>query len=166
MEVTSKRPVGRFREVVKVPTKRSRDPRFDGVSGRFNQDGFDSSYSFLNDSATVELQKLQAQLKDSDGDDAADISRRITILGSQIQAKETGKLVQKAKSERRKKEQALVKKGKKPFFLKKSAQKEEEMLAKFKNLKKTGKLEKFIQKKRKKNASKEKRFLPRQKASQ
>ena len=37
------------------------------------------------------------------------------------------------------------------------------MAAKFEVLKKAGKLDKYIQKKRKKNASKEKRLLPRQK---
>ena len=46
-----------------------------------------------------------------------------------------------------------------------AAEKEEQLQAKYTALKKTGKLEKYIQKKRKKNAAKDKRMLPGRKST-
>ena len=60
------------------------------------------------------------------------------------------------KSEERNK----VKQGKKPYFLKKSAVKDIILEEKFAELKKEGKLNSFLAKKRKKNTSKDRRTLP------
>ncbi len=48
-EITSKRPVGRFREVLQVRKKTTRDPRFDHASGKLNEDLFKKAYAFLDD---------------------------------------------------------------------------------------------------------------------
>lgn len=48
IEMTSKKPVGRFRQVVDVRNKRPHDPRFDPLCGKLNQDLFAKSYSFLD----------------------------------------------------------------------------------------------------------------------
>merc|ERR1711934_700316 len=160
-ETTSKRPVSRFREVVKIPAQKRRDPRFDNVCGKFNQDSFNASYSFLQEGMQREVDELQREVARNPEDEEA--QRRVIQLKSKLSKKQSDDDAQKAKSARRKKEQQLVKKGKKPFFLTQSAVKAEAMAAKFEVLKKAGKLDKYIQKKRKKNASKEKRLLPRQK---
>ena len=67
---------------------------------------------------------------------------------------------QKIKSERLSKERELVKMGKKPFYLKKGDEKKLELVEKYEELKKSGKLEKVLEKKRKHNASKVHKFLP------
>ena len=57
-------------------------------------------------------------------------------------------------------ERAAVKQGKKPFFLKRSEAKRQELVAKYKHLKATGGLEKAVQKRRRKNAMKDHRYVP------
>jgi len=61
-EVTSKRPVGRFLQVVQPIKKKSRDPRFDELSGKFNQDSFDKAYSFLDDYRKDEMEQLKKKM--------------------------------------------------------------------------------------------------------
>lgn len=53
-----------------------------------------------------------------------------------------------------------MKAGKKPFYLKKSEKKRQELVARFHELKASGRLEKVLAKKRKKNASKDHRYVP------
>lgn len=50
--------------------------------------------------------------------------------------------------------------GKKPFFPKRSVRKEMELVEKFKELESKGKLDKYLAKRRKRNASKDHRLLP------
>jgi len=50
--------------------------------------------------------------------------------------------------------------GNKPFYLKKSEKRKRELVAKYEELKATGGLEKFMAKRRRKNASKDHRYLP------
>jgi ribosomal RNA-processing protein 36 len=57
-------------------------------------------------------------------------------------------------------ERGAVKDGKKPFYLKKSEQRRLELVAKYEELKGSGKLEKYLEKRRKKNAAKDHRYLP------
>jgi ribosomal RNA-processing protein 36 len=57
-------------------------------------------------------------------------------------------------------EKEKVAKGKNPYFLKRSAKKAIEMEERFDELKKQGKLNSFLNKKRKKNASKDRKWLP------
>jgi ribosomal RNA-processing protein 36 len=58
------------------------------------------------------------------------------------------------------KEKAAVAAGKSPFFLSKAAKKKRELLAKYEELKAGGRLDKFMEKRRKKNAAKDHRYLP------
>ena len=57
-------------------------------------------------------------------------------------------------------ERTAVKQGKKPFFLKRSEAKRQELIAKYKQLKATGGLDKALQKRRRKNAMKDHRYVP------
>lgn len=58
------------------------------------------------------------------------------------------------------KERAAVAAGKQPFYLKKSEKKRIGLLAQFKELKESGRLDKFMEKRRKKIATKDHRLLP------
>ena len=68
---------------------------------------------------------------------------------------------QAAKAAVRKDEMAAVDAGKKPFFAKKSVVRERELIDQYEQLKKEGRLEKFLQKKRKKLDGKQKKQMPR-----
>lgn len=50
--------------------------------------------------------------------------------------------------------------GKQPFYLKKSDKRKRELVAKYEELKATGQLDKYMEKRRRKNASKDHRYLP------
>lgn len=58
------------------------------------------------------------------------------------------------------KEKTAVAAGKKPFFLSKSEKRKRELVAKYEELKSSGRLEKYMEKRRKKNAAKDHRYLP------
>lgn len=63
--------------------------------------------------------------------------------------------------EMKQEERRKVKEGvKKPYFMKNSAMKEVALEERYKDLKKTGKLQKFMAKKRKHNSSKDRKWLP------
>ncbi|CAF92883.1 unnamed protein product, partial [Tetraodon nigroviridis] len=60
----------------------------------------------------------------------------------------------------RKQQRERAEQGARPFFLKKSEKKKLQLAEKFQQLKKSGKLENFLSKKRKRNATKDRRKLP------
>lgn len=49
--------------------QRARDPRFDSLSGNFNKDLFEKSYSFLNDYRKAEVEQLHKELKKEKSED-------------------------------------------------------------------------------------------------
>ena len=49
LEMTSKRAVGRFKQVVDVKKKKHMDPRFDSMCGRLNEDLFSKSFAFVDE---------------------------------------------------------------------------------------------------------------------
>ena len=60
----------------------------------------------------------------------------------------------------RQEEVQAVKEGKKPFFAKKSALRERELIAQYEELKKGGKLDKFLEKRRRKLDAKQHKRVP------
>lgn len=57
-------------------------------------------------------------------------------------------------------EKVAVAAGKKPYFLGKAEKRKRELVAKYEELKSAGKLDKYMEKRRKKNAAKDHRYLP------
>lgn len=49
LELSSRRQVSRFKNVVEVKKKKVLDPRFDATAGRLNDDLFAKSYAFLDE---------------------------------------------------------------------------------------------------------------------
>lgn len=49
LELSSRRQVSRFKNVVEVKKKKLMDPRFDATTGRLNDDLFTKSYAFLDE---------------------------------------------------------------------------------------------------------------------
>lgn len=42
--------------------KQKRDPRFDSLSGKFNEDLYEKSYSFLNEYKKSEIEQIKSQI--------------------------------------------------------------------------------------------------------
>ncbi|XP_064601944.1 ribosomal RNA processing protein 36 homolog [Liolophura sinensis] len=160
MEITSKKRVSRFRHVIPTKKRVIRDPRFDERSGAYDEKLFKKSYSFIEDVKERERQKLKKQLnKAKDAEAKAKIKSLLNRMGQQQQAEEAKAKKAEKEKEWNKREKELVAQGKKPFFLKKSDKRKLELAEKYRELKKSGKLEKYLSKKRKKNSQKERRKM-------
>ncbi|KAF8975472.1 rRNA biogenesis protein rrp36 [Entomortierella lignicola] len=158
MEIGSKKPVGRFRQVVEVATNKRRDPRFDSLSGKLDTDLFEKSYSFLKDYQADEMKKLKELIKkERDPDMKEKLQLQLSRMVDRQSMEAAQKRRQEIKREHKRKERELVSKGKNPFFLKKSDQKKLELIDKFQNLKDNPKaLARAMEKRRKRNSAKEK----------
>ncbi|XP_013782137.1 ribosomal RNA processing protein 36 homolog [Limulus polyphemus] len=160
-EVSSKAPVPLFREVFQVKKKVYRDPRFDDLSGTYHEDIFKTTYSFLSDIKTKEKEELQEMLNEEEDPEKR---KQIKFLLKRMENQEkTERLKEVAKQKARQQKQEIIsqlKEGKKPHFKNKSEKKRLELAERFQKLKKENKLEKYLERKRKKNATKERRHLP------
>lgn len=58
IEISSKRKQRKPRQVI-IGQARSRDPRFETQSGNFNEDLFEKSYAFLDDTRSQEITKIK-----------------------------------------------------------------------------------------------------------
>lgn len=163
LELSSKRAVGRFRQVVEVKKRRTLDPRFEAQSGRLNEDLFNKSYAFLDEYKQRELQELKQQLKKSKSTTKKeDLKREIALLQQELTEKKKQEKIKSALTKRKHEECEAVATGKGAFYLKRKDKKNLELQTKFQDLQETGRLSKFMAKKRRKNASKDHRWLPTQ----
>ncbi|CAG8571092.1 27708_t:CDS:2 [Gigaspora margarita] len=165
MEISSKKPVGRFRQIIEIPShiRKRRDPRFDDLSGKFNEDLFEKSYDFLNEYKRSEIEEIKKSInKEKDPEEKQKLQQLLNKLQSRIAHENNLKRKKELKRERKKKEHELIAQGKTPFYIKKSEEKKLELVDKFKTFQKSDSkvLDKVIEKRRKKNASKEHKYIP------
>ncbi|KAF6115930.1 ribosomal RNA processing 36 [Phyllostomus discolor] len=113
----------------------ARDPRFDDLSGEYNPEVFDKTYEFLNDIRAKEKELVKKQLKRHRSGEELHLA---------------------LKQERR----AQAQQGHRPYFLKKSEQRQLALAEKFKELKRSKKLDSFLSRKRRRNAGKDRQHLP------
>ncbi|KAI8926094.1 hypothetical protein BC831DRAFT_435571 [Entophlyctis helioformis] len=167
MEISSKFPVSRARQVVEPVKRVSRDPRFETFAGKMNEDLFKRSYGFLSSYEQDEIEQLKAEKKKSkDPERRAEIDDTLSRMLSRKKTNEAKDKRQKIKTEWRKKEIERVKDGKTPFYMKNSDLKKRELVDKFNKLSEKGQdLDKLLEKRRKKNASREHRRIPGQRRS-
>ncbi|PFX17444.1 ribosomal RNA processing protein 36 homolog [Stylophora pistillata] len=160
-ELSSKKPVPRLRQVIPVKKKMARDPRFDELSGTFNQEMFDKAYSFLDDVKANEKKKLQKEVqKTKQPERKLQLESLLKRMDQQEATKKAAAQKRDVERKRKKAELELVKQGKTPYYLKKSDKKKLELAEKFKKLKSSGKLEQYLKKRGKKNTSKERKKMP------
>ena len=171
-EMSSKRPVSRHREIIQVTKRESADPRFFEPKGKGGSEAAGASssaaaasaYHFLYDEIIPSERKdLREKLhKEKNPKFKARVQSQLTKLDQAMNDAKAKASKTKVMKEVKAKEKELVAAGKKPYYLKKSEQRRLELLAKFNELKAAGgdKLEKFMEKRRKKNASKDHRFIP------
>ncbi|XP_020247332.1 ribosomal RNA processing protein 36 homolog isoform X2 [Asparagus officinalis] len=167
-ELSCKVPVGRFRDVIQAPKKVVRDPRFESLCGKLDPEGFRKRYNFLYDvELPQEKEKLQKLIKKSkDANVIKELKDHISWIDKQLKSAPRRTVESEIVSEHIKKEREAAKDGKRPYYLKKSEIQNRKLVKKFDDLKAHGKLESFIEKKRRKNASKDHRFMPYRKSSE
>ncbi|XP_057478681.1 uncharacterized protein LOC130766030 [Actinidia eriantha] len=161
MEASAKKPVGRFREVIQVPKKVVRDPRFESLCGNFDVEGFKKRYSFIYENELpAEREELKKLMKKSNDPAVIEESKnRISLIDKQLKSasKHSDRDIL---AKHKKKEREAAKQGKKPFYLKKSEIQKQRLVEKYEELKASGKLESFLEKRRRKNAAKDHRYMP------
>ncbi|KAL3645634.1 hypothetical protein CASFOL_010814 [Castilleja foliolosa] len=162
MEISSKKPVRRLREVIQVPKKVVRDPRFESLCGTLDVDGFKQRYNFIYENALpAEKEELKKQMKKAKDPEAVnELKGRVAFIDKEIKSAVPKRTEKNILAEHKKKEREAAKKGKQPYYLKKSDLRKQKLIEKYNELKESGKLESFIEKKRKKNAAKDHRYIP------
>ncbi|KAL0557119.1 hypothetical protein IC582_005637 [Cucumis melo] len=167
MEVSSRKPVSRFREVIQAPKHMVRDPRFESLSGTLDVDGFKKRYSFIYEkNLPAEKEELKKQLrKTNDPNVAEELKKQLSWIDKQFKSDSTKRVDAAILAKHKKKEREAAKHGKKPFYLKKSEIRKQRLVEKYTNLKSTGKLDAYVERKRRKNAAKDRRYIPYQRSS-
>ncbi|KAH7302668.1 hypothetical protein KP509_23G082000 [Ceratopteris richardii] len=162
VEISSKKPVSRFREVIQAPKKIVRDPRFENLCGSYEESKFKASYKFLYDEQLpAERKRLQILLQKEKSDAAiAELKKHISWIDKQLRDEQLRRKHSQKLTELKRMEKEAVKKGKRPFYIKKSEIRKQELAEKFKELKGSGKLEAFLAKRHRRNAAKDHRFMP------
>ena len=167
VEVTSKRPVGRFMKVVETgrdPASTRRDPRFEEASGDFNNVFFSTSFSFVDEMRENEVKAVNEALKKEKSQKEKDKLRKVLVnlkqqLAQHKQKAALDSVLQKDKKARRE----AMEQGKTPFYHKKSEIRELAAVERFKMVEKEGgerAVSKLISRKRKKLMGKDKTKLP------
>ena len=163
VEMSSKRPVPILRDAFQAGKHERKDPRFESLSaGSLDENKFRKRYKFLYDEHLPDERKeLKAALnKTKSAMKKAELQAELTRVSQAIKDEERKRRVEALHLEQKAKEKEAVKAGKAPFYLKASEKKRLDLLAKYEDLKSSGRLDKYIEKKRKKNAAKDHRYLP------
>ncbi|PWA30651.1 hypothetical protein CCH79_00009217 [Gambusia affinis] len=162
MEISSKIPPSFLRQVVPAKKSSRRDPRFDSLSGEYKPEIFEKTYKFINDLKHREKEVIKKQLKQTKTNRKK--KEKLEFLLKRLDNQERARLIQEQQRERelqfKKQQRERASQGEQPFFLKKSEKKKLQLAEKYQELKKSGKLENFLSKKRKRNAGKDRRKLP------
>ncbi|XP_011504017.1 PREDICTED: ribosomal RNA processing protein 36 homolog [Ceratosolen solmsi marchali] len=155
-EETSKKQVSRFREVIPVKKRMIRDPRFDSLCGQFNPKAFKNSYSFLTEVRENDLKNLKRELE-IEKDDKQIKKIEYLIQRLQNQLTEENKQVEREQKVKEENQEIVsaIKTGRKPNFKKKSNKRIMNLTCQYEELKKTGKLKKYIERLRKKKIKKD-----------
>lgn len=141
VEISSKTP---FKKQKSRVVYRTRDPRFDNRIGKFNEEKFKKNYEFAFNLREEELKAIKNSKQDE--------KKKYLIQRIENQKRESAK-----KRNSNKKVEVLPDGNK--FYKTKKLQRTEELVNKFVELKKSGKLEKHLDKRRKKQAGKERKKL-------
>ncbi|KAJ4328037.1 rRNA biogenesis protein rrp36 [Fusarium piperis] len=158
-EQTSKKPVSRRREIVPDTRRQYRDPRFDPLVGRVDEEKASRAYAFLDEYREKEMSDLRAQIKKTkDANTKEDLKRQLQAMESRKKARKRKEEEDNLLKEHRRKEKELVAQGKTPFYLKRSEQKKQILVKRYEGMSK-GQVDRAIERKRKKVAGKEKKEL-------
>ncbi|CAO2607466.1 Ribosomal RNA processing protein 36 homolog [Lemmus lemmus] len=161
LEMSAKVRVPFLRQVVPISKQVARDPRFDDLSGEYNPEIFDKTYQFLNDIRAKEKVLVKKQLKKrQSGEEREKLQQLLRRMEQQEMAQQERKQQQELRLALKQERRALAQQGHRPYFLKKSEQRQLALAEKFKELKRSKKLESFLSRKRRRNAGKDRKHLP------
>jgi len=157
-EMSSKKQKVKPRNVVENVKRRHRDPRFDNLSGKFNEDMFQKSYSFVDDMKKDELKMVKKKFKKArNKEEKSSLHKLLQRMEEQEKVNEFKAKRKENEKKRKKEEHAARSTGKKVFYLKKNEARKLELLDQYKKLKESGKVDKVLNRKRKVNASKQRK---------
>ncbi|XP_058410325.1 kelch domain-containing protein 3 isoform X2 [Diceros bicornis minor] len=161
LEMSAKVRVPFLRQVVPISKKVARDPRFDDLSGEYNPEVFDKTYQFLNDIRAKEKELVKKQLKKHrSGEEHEKLQQLLQRMEQQEMAQQERRQQQELRLALKQERRGQAQQGHRPYFLKKSEQRQLALAEKFKELKRSKKLESFLSRKRRRNAGKDRRHLP------
>lgn len=159
-EVSSKVAVSRRREILTLPKLEARDPRFLPLSGPLDPEKTKKAYSFLDSYRDDEMAELKKAIKEAkDADSKEKLKQALKVMESRKKTNMRKDREQEVLARHKKEEKEKVKAGKKPFYLKKAELHKKVLVDEFKGMK-CAKLDRAIERRRKKIASKEKKNLP------
>ncbi|XP_051549061.1 ribosomal RNA processing protein 36 homolog [Myxocyprinus asiaticus] len=162
-EISAKKHVPFLRKVIPVKKRISRDPRFDDLSGEYKPEIFNQTYKFINNLREKETQIVRKKLKKAKSESKKEeMKALLKRLENQQRARQRQEQEREKELQFKRKQRELAGQGHKPFYLKKSDKKKLELADKYSELKKSGKLENFLSKKRKRNTTKDRKKLPNQ----
>jgi ribosomal RNA-processing protein 36 len=162
-ELSSKRPVSR-KHFLPNTTQPTRDPRFETLSTPtvVPASTLRASYSFLEDYQRDEIVLLKTQIRATrDPEARAQLEKTLQSLQSRREAREKKVRAEGVLQERKREEKDKVAKGKRPFYLKRKEERRLVLEERYSGLGKK-RLDKVLEKKRKKKEGKEMRKMPRQ----
>eukprot|EP01015_Nassula_variabilis_P035679 TRINITY_DN9018_c0_g1_i1.p1 TRINITY_DN9018_c0_g1~~TRINITY_DN9018_c0_g1_i1.p1 ORF type:complete len:181 (-),score=46.38 TRINITY_DN9018_c0_g1_i1:46-588(-) len=146
IERSSKMRVSQFQRVIETKRKAGRDPRFDELSGNLKPESFYKAYAFLDEQKEKEITQLQKELnkkkKRLDQEEISYIKEQIGSIKTDLKKKSGLNREFDIKRE-------LKQKTKNQFHLKKGVVKDKVLEKQFEELDKSGKLNKFLQQKKK-----------------
>lgn len=162
-EMRSNRPVRRLRDSGNNTVPKHVDPRFSDLHGKLKPQGFFEAYPFLDKYQEDEISKLGKAMKKTKSPAMREhFKQELGQRKQEMTERRRALKVQERMKAVHAEERVKVAAGKKPFFLKDSAKKALVLEARYDELKQQGrgKLKKFIEKKRIKNAKKDVRWVP------
>lgn len=147
-----------------APNRKSRDPRFDQLSGKFNEDLYEKSYSFIKEYKQFEIQELRKKIKKTKNpEQREELQKKLQSMEHQLLAQERKDRVKQMKQAKKAEERrAVAERGKQPFYVKKRDWGKMEKQARRKELEEQGgeKLQHHLERKRKRKLQKERKYVP------
>jgi len=161
-EMSSKKTVGRHREVVQVAKVEKRDPRFDPLCGEFDEKLFKDNYKFVNEMKSQDLTFLKKQIREEeDPERRKSIKYLIQRTENQLRQEAQNKVKEQEEAAEKNEKKDQLNAGVNPFYVSKSKQKEIKLVDQYEKLKKSGGLDNYIRKKTKKNLVKDRKKFER-----
>lgn len=139
-----------------------RDPRFDSMAGAYSETAFKKRYSFIFDE---KLPEERRELKESLSKIKSDrkrerLQRKLQKITQQIKTEENRRKQESRREKVLQRHKEATKGQANKFHLKKSDMKKQELMLKYQELQDSGGLERYMEKRRKRNAAKDHRYMP------
>lgn len=159
---SSRHQVTRKRNVIDVPKRTFRDPRFDALRYQPDnlKDNSEKAYAFLNDYQKSEIKELKAAIKATkDEGEKETLRRKMVSMENRLKSKAAKERENDVVRKHRREEREKVEQGKQPYYLKQKDIKQKALEEKFKNMKGKDR-EKLMERRRKKEGQQEKKRMP------